>query len=154
MESPWRPGADDCRPSGSSHLVHHGGSSIGGPVALCDSMYRGDPVNTVRPLLPGKYCAFAWVYVDMPEGTECEGTCELAVTPRGDDSQNFPGLSNKITPPSGKWTLISLSSLGGNSKIGDVLRPGQEFPNGRDAGIHAQQIIHRPGLNQAAAQPA
>ena len=49
--------------------------------------------------------------------------------------------------------LISLSSLGGHPKIGDVLRPGQEFPNGGDAEIDAQQIIHRPGLNQAAAQP-
>jgi hypothetical protein len=64
------------------------------------------PVHTIRPLPPGNYCAFAWVYVDLPEGTENKGTCELAVTPRGADGQNLPGLSTKITPPPGKWTLI------------------------------------------------
>jgi len=86
---------------GSTDRAHDGERSL-----LCDSMYRGGPVNAIRPLPPGKYCAFAWVYVDMPEGTECKGTCELAVTPRGDDGQNLPGLSTKITPPPGKWTLV------------------------------------------------
>jgi len=85
----------------STDQAHDGERSL-----LCDSMYRGGPVNSIRPLPPGKYCAFAWVYVDVPEGAECKGTCELAVTPRGDDGQNLPGLSTKITPPPGKWTLI------------------------------------------------
>ncbi len=85
----------------SADRAHDGERSL-----LCDSMYRGGPVNSIRPLPPGKYCAFAWVYVDMPEGTESEGTCELAITPRGEDGQNLPGLSTKITPPPGKWTLI------------------------------------------------
>lgn len=85
----------------STDRAHDGRHSL-----LCDGMYRGGPVNTVRPLVPGKYCAFAWVYVEMPEGTECKGTCELAVTPRSDDGQNLPGFSTKISPPPGKWTLI------------------------------------------------
>jgi hypothetical protein len=82
--------------------AHHGDHSL-----LCDSMYRGGPVNVIRPLEPGRYCALAWVYVDMPQGSEGNGTCELAVTPRGDDGRNLPGLSTKITPPRGKWTLIA-----------------------------------------------
>ena len=73
---------------------------------LCDSMFRGGPVNSIRPLPPGKYYAFAWVYVDVPEGTESKGYCELAVVPRGADGRNLPGLSTKITPPPGKWTRI------------------------------------------------
>jgi hypothetical protein len=85
----------------STDHAHDGQRSL-----LCDSMYRGGPVNTVKPLPPGKYCALAWVYVDMPEGKRCTGTCELAVTPRGNDGQNLSGFSTKITPPSGKWTLV------------------------------------------------
>jgi hypothetical protein len=85
----------------STDRAHGGEYSL-----LCDRMYRGGPVHTIRPLPPGKYCAFAWVYVDMAEETQCHGTCELAVTPRGDDGQNLPGLSTKITPSVGKWTLI------------------------------------------------
>jgi hypothetical protein len=42
----------------------------------------------------------------MPEDVENKGTCELAVTPRAANGQNLPGLSTKITPPAGKWTLI------------------------------------------------
>jgi hypothetical protein len=85
----------------SADRAHHGRHSL-----LCDSMYRGGPVQTVRPLEPGKYCAFAWVHVDLPAGNEYAGTCELAVTPRGADGRNLPGLSTKITPPRGTWTLI------------------------------------------------
>ena len=85
----------------STDRAHDGAHSL-----LCDSMYRGGPVHTIRPLPPGNYCAFAWVYVDLPAGTECKGTCELAVTPRGADGQNLSGLRPKIAPSPGKWTLI------------------------------------------------
>ena len=71
---------------------------------LCDGMLRGGPVQTIKPLPPGKYCAFAWVYV--PKGTESKGTCELVVTPRGADGANLPGLSTKVTPRPGEWTLL------------------------------------------------
>ena len=85
----------------SAERAHDGERSL-----LCDSMYRGGPVSTIRPVPPGKYCALAWVYVDTPEGAECKGTCELAATPRDGDGQNLPAVSTKITPPTGKWTLI------------------------------------------------
>lgn len=73
---------------------------------LCDAMYRGGPVNTIRPLPPGKYCALAWVFVDASEGADSKGTCELVITPRDDDGRNLPGPSTKITPPLRRWTLI------------------------------------------------
>ena len=80
-------------------VAHTGGASL-----LCDGMYRGGPVHTIRPLPPGKCCALAWVYV--PKGQVGTGTCELVLTPRGDDGNNLPGLSTKITPRPGEWTLI------------------------------------------------
>ena len=72
---------------------------------LCDRMYRGGPVTTIKNLQPGKHYALAWVYV--PEGQEAKGTAELVVIAKTEDGQNdTPSLSAKITPTPGRWTLI------------------------------------------------
>ena len=83
----------------SEEMAHTGKYSL-----LCDSMYRGGPVLTLKELKPGKYCAMGWVYT--PEGQESKGMAELALTPRGDDGNNLPGLSTKINPIPGRWTLV------------------------------------------------
>jgi hypothetical protein len=93
------------RPVG--RILRSAGRAHDGEYALlCHGMYRGGPVQTIRPLLPGTYCAVARVYVEVPEPRESKGTCELVLTPRGADGRNLPGFSTTITPPPGAWSLI------------------------------------------------
>lgn len=72
---------------------------------LCDKMYRGGPMQTLKFPGPGKYFALGWVYV--PEGQDSpRGTAELSLTPLDDKGQNMPGYSSKIVPTPGQWKLL------------------------------------------------
>jgi len=82
-------------------------SHTGKASLLCDSMYRGGPVQSIMDFQEGKYCGLAWVYV--PEGQVSKGTTELSITPRDKQGNNLPGFSTKIVPRPGRWSLIVAS---------------------------------------------
>jgi hypothetical protein len=87
-----------------------GVAHIGKASLLCDGMYRGAPVQKLRDLAPGRYCALAWVYV--PGEQVSTGTVELVVTPRDAQRKNLEAgrfSSMKFVPRPGQWTLLVAS---------------------------------------------